>query len=242
MFIYDVFWGASFYESTQVVVFVASNALIFGLFLWYRHKTRARWISYEAEKWLESRSRHRNAPPTPWRKNIRHGMLWLPTIVASLVLSFFPETFGIASHLFRSRSLDHRHFDIPLTWVIAESRSSHIWVVVGRGIGRVGITPYWRKEEPVSEMTFSSFSYDPFDARPPKHAKVLSKRDVPFGNEILACWDIIPYADTRLMPTDPAFAEIFCYGSMNDFGASFSGLRTDSAVFYEILQRVTRRD
>jgi hypothetical protein len=240
-FIYEVFLGSPFYVCAQAIAFFMSNALMLGLFLYYRHKTRDRWINDEAEKWLESRSRQRSIPPSPWGKKIRRGMLWVPTLIAFVVFLFFPETFGIASHMFRSATLDHLHLEVPNNWIIASNANQYLWVVAASGIGRVGISSYWRKEEPVSEMTFSSISYRSYDTEPPAHANVLSKRELPFGNELLICWDIVPYADTRPSPMDTAFAEIVCYAAKKDFSASFSGWRAFSPAFYELLERVTAR-
>ena len=241
-FIYTVFLGASFYVSAQVIALVTGNALMFGLFFYYRHKMRDRWINDEAEKWLASRSLQQGTPASPWRKKMRRGMLWAPILVVLVVFLFFPEALGIASHLFRKLRLDHHRLDISLTWIVANNSNRYIWVVAVQGIGRVGLASYLRREEPVSEMTFSAASYGAYNAQPPAHAKVLSKQELPFGNEVLICWDIIPFADTRPNPIDPAFAEIICSAAKNDFAARFSGWRTDSPIFYEALQRVTGRE
>jgi hypothetical protein len=239
--ILTVFLNAPFYAFAQILAFVTSNALMLGLLLYYRQKTRHRWINEEAGKWLASRSLGRDTGASRWRRQIRRGMLWAPTLIELVVFLFFPEVLGIASHLFRTVSLGHHRIEIPLTWIIADN-SSYIWVVAARGIGRVGPASYWRKDEPISEMTLYSASYGPFDAEPPAHAKVLSKQELPFGNEAMICWDIIPYAYTRPSPIDPGFAEIICSTAQNDFAARFSGWRTDLPMFYEGLQRVTGKE
>jgi hypothetical protein len=177
-------------------------------------------------------------------------MIWAPTFFALVAFLFFPEFLGIVSHLSGQPSLDQYRLEIPLTWIVADTSSSYVdsrlvgsgvWVVAVKGIGRVGLTAYWRKEEPVSEMTFSSAPYNPNDVWLPGHPKVLSQREVPFGKEMLICWDIIPYPDTRPKPMDPAFAEIICRAGKNGFGAHFSGWRTDSPMFYQVLQSVVKK-
>lgn len=248
--VYIVFSSAPFWGSAQAIAFVAGNAVMLTLLFHYRSETRKRWINDEAQQFLANRSLRGITSVSPWRKNGRRGMIWAPTLFVLVVFLFFPESLGIVSHLSGRPSLDHYRLEIPLTWIIAHTSQSYIdsrlvgseiWIVAGKGIVRVGLGAYWRKEEPVSEMTFASAPYNPNDVWLPAHLRVLSKREVPLGNEVLICWDIIPYPDTRLKPMDPAFAEIICPAGKDGFRAHFSGWRTDSPMFYKTLQRVTRK-
>jgi hypothetical protein len=59
-FIFTVFLNAPVYAFAQILAFVTSNTLMFGLLLYYREKTRHRWINEEAEKWLASPSLRRD--------------------------------------------------------------------------------------------------------------------------------------------------------------------------------------
>jgi hypothetical protein len=229
------------------IALVTSNAVMFVLFFHHRRETRDRWINDEAQNFLASRSLQSGTPLSTWRKKIRFGMTWAPTVFVLVVFLFFPEFLGLISHLSGRPSLDHFRLEIPLTWIIADVSSSYIdsrlvgsetWIVAAKGIGRVGLAAYWRMEEPISEMTFSAAPYNPNDVWFPARAKVLSTREVSFGNGTLTCWDIIPYPGMR--PTDPAFAEIICPPGKNGFGAHFSGWRTDTIMFYKTLQRVAR--
>jgi len=248
-FVDGVFLGAPFIGSAQAIGLVTGNAVVLVLLFHYRSETRDRWINDEAQTFLANRPLQGGTPPSKWRKTIRRGMIWAPTLFALVAFLFFPEFLGIVSHLSGQPSLDQYRLEIPLTWIVVDTSSyidsrlveSGVWIVAGKGIGRAGLTTYWRKEEPVSEMTFSSAPYNPNDVWLPAHPKVLSTREVPFGNEILICWDIIPYPDTRPKPMNPAFAEIICPAGKNGFGAHFSGWRTDSAAFYKTLQNVTRK-
>jgi len=249
-FVYGVFLGAPFIGFAQTIALVTGNAAVLVLLFHYRSETRDRWVNDEAQKFLARRPLQGGTPQSKWRKKIRRGMIWAPTLFALVAFLFFPEFLGIVSHLSGQPSLDQYRLEIPLTWIVADTSSSYVdsrlvgsevWVVAGKGIGRVGLTTYWRKEEPVSEMTFSSAPYTPNDVWLPAHPKVLSTREVSFQNEMLICWDIIPYPDTRPKPIDPAFAEIICPAGKNGFGAHFSGWRTDSATFYKTLQNVTKK-
>ena len=248
--VYEAFSSAPFYASAQATTFLMANAVMFGLFFYHHCKTRDQWINNEAQKFLAARSSQDNALLSTWRKKLRRGMVWGPTVFVLGAFLFFPELLGIVSHLPGQPSLDHYRLEIPLTWIVADNSSSYvdsrlvgsqIWIVAGQGIGRVGLAAYWRREEPVSEMTFSYAPYNPNDVWLPAHPKVLSTREVPFGKEVLICWDIIPYPDTRPRPIDPAFAEIICPAGKDGFRAHFSGWRTDSAMFYRALQRVIRK-
>jgi hypothetical protein len=207
--VFTVFLGAPFYKFAQVITLATSNALMVGLLLFHRQKSRGRWINQEAERWLARRSLQEVAPTSPWRKKLRNGMLWVPTLVVFAVFLFLPESLGIASHLVWKASVDPYRLPIPPSWIIVVNGDHYMWVVATRGIGRVGPTSYWRKEEPSSEMTFSSYptSYISHEIGPPMGAKVLSRQDFPFGSEKLICLDVIRFADTRPDPPDPASAD-----------------------------------
>jgi hypothetical protein len=248
--VYEVFSSAPFYASAQTTTFLIANAVMFGLFFYHRSKTRDQWINDEAQKFLAARSSHDAAMLSTWRKKLRRGMGWGPTILVLGVFLFFPEMLGIVSHLSGQPSLDHYRLEIPLTWIIVYDSQTYVdsrlvgsdtWIVATKGIGRAGLGAYWHKEEPVSEITFRFAPHDSPDAWFLEHAKVLSKQELSLGKETLICWDIIPYPDTRPNPLDPAFAEIICPAGKNGFAAHFSGWRTDSPMFYRALQRATRK-
>jgi hypothetical protein len=248
--VYIGFSGAPFYELAQVVALVAGNALMFVLLFYHRSETRDRWISQEAQRFLARRWPQDIGSISRWPTKIRRGMVWAPSLFVLFVFLFVPEFLGILSHRAGQPSLDQHRLKIPLTWIVADNSSSYVdsrlvgsevWIVAGKGIGRVGLSAYWRKEEPVSEMTFSYAPYNPNDVWIPTHAKVLSTQQVAFGNESLICWDIIPYPDLRPKIFDPMFAEIICPPGNNGFRAQFSGWRRDSPTFYRVLQRASRR-
>jgi hypothetical protein len=244
--VYEAFSTASFFASAQTTAFFIANAVMFGLFFYHRSKTRNQWINDEAQRFLAARSSQIAAPVSRWRKKLRHGLVWGPTIFALGVFLFFPELLGIVSHLPGQPSLDHYRLEIPLTWIIVYDDQTYegsrlvrsdTWIVATKGIARAGLDAYWHKEEPVSEITLSFAPHESPDRYFPEHAKVLSRQELSLGNETVVCWDIIPFADTRPKPIDPAFAEIICPAGKNGFGAHFSGWRSDYPLFYKALQQ-----
>jgi len=71
-------------------------------------------------------------------------------------------------------------------------------------------------------------------------ARVLSQHSIPFGGRALNCWDAIPpHPSGRSVDVNYAFADIGCETKPYDFWAHFSGLRTDSPLFYDTLEKVT---
>jgi len=215
-----------------------------GSLVYFRHRTRDRWIRGEADKWLAERIRQTNPQARLWRKRLQRRVLWVPSAVALMVFLFFPETTGFASHMFCGRfiHLGEYRINTPLTWIVASRDDSSAWVIATKGIGRTGFRTYWRKEAPVSEMVFHISS----DPAPPTsewylaHARVLSKQTLQFGPEKLTCLDIVAYAETRPVAMSPDLAEILCSSERNDIGVNFVGQRSDSSDFYEVLQSAAR--
>lgn len=245
-FVYSVFSGASFYVTVEVVALITTNALMFVTFFYYRQTTGDLWISEEAERFLRIRSRQTSKSTSRWRKRIRRSALWAPTALVLLAFLFLPESLGMLSHLFWNRTINGRNLEVPLTWIIADDATTFedghnigrsIWIVAAKGIGRVGAGKYWRKEVPVSEMSFASYPTSLYEPRPSPYSKVVARRELHLGNEVLICWDIVPFAETRPEPMNPQLAEIVCDGMRNDFHVSFSGSRADLGTFNDMLQR-----
>src|ERR1700693_3239042 len=74
-----------------LVAIVSGNALMIGLLIYFRHRTRDRWIRAEAERWLAERSRqtHRAHPLNKWAQR---RVPWIPSGFVLLIVLFFPET------------------------------------------------------------------------------------------------------------------------------------------------------
>jgi len=229
---------------TYILLFMFA-VFILPAFVSYRRRAREQWLAEEAEKWLATRNREQTSPVAAWRKALRRGLLWAPSVMVSLVLPFIPEAIGVGSHLFVSRTanLGRYHVQTPITWMVGSSGENNLSAMTAPGIGRIGIRRYWRLELPLSDMVFW-----PIDHPEEQLSRnvvldgetVLAKRSFPLGNETLTCWDLIhnnPFVGPS--PTDPSIADISCTTETDDFYAHFSGWRSDSAAFYETLQKIT---
>ena len=230
-FVALAFAGAPFEGSLLVATFVFGNILMNGLLIYHRHKTRDRWIRAEAARWLRGRSR--SGALRPRMKRALQVTLWGPSLIALATFLFFPETLGIGTHLFRPRPIDGYAVQVPLTWIVAYSADSYLWVVAGRGIGRVGFAPYWHKSEPISDMIF--YASETVGAAPPKWltANLLPDRTLQIGTEALTCWNVTHLYFKRL---DPDWALVDCYASTTRFRASFSGSNSYLEGFYGVLR------
>src|SRR5437588_1449432 len=230
------FVGSTFQlRNAYLLGFFVGNFLMIGLLIYCRRKTRDRWIRAEAERWLAERSR-----PSVYvrRRKLWGRVLWIPSGLVLVVLLFLPEAAGLVSHLFCGRSVPLHQYRLktPLTWIVASSSNSSALLIATKGIARVGLRSYWQGEEPISEMSFSvGHDSSLLGGWYLAHARILAKPTLERGPEKLTCWDIVPYADTRMSPMDPRSAEILCRSGQNDFAANFVGTRTDSAAFYDLL-------
>jgi hypothetical protein len=217
-----------------LVGIVAGNIALIGSILYYRHKTRHHWVRSEADRWLAQRSRH---PVGVYRARVKsiRKLLWLPSVLALTVFLFLPESFGVFLHLFYSGAVDlnHHHLEVPVTWWITNDGRLYLWALAGKGIGRVGPLPYWRREPPISGMLFYAIS-DPANNhawdKPPIPGIVLSTRTLVFGTDALTCWELRPFR---------GLASVRCVSSKNDFTASFLGQEADVRAFYRVLERST---
>lgn len=223
----------------DLIPFVFGNALMIGLLLYFRHKTRSKWIQAEAERWLAQRSQplvHAR------RRRLWRTVLLMPSVLVLVIFLLFPETAGLVSHLFCGPSVRLRQYrlKIPPTWIVATSNDSSAWIIAGKGIARVGFRQYWQGEEPISEISmYARLDSPPLSEWYLSHAKILSKQTLKLGGEDLTCLDIVSFADARPSRTNPSFVEIFCSSEQNDFNAFFSGQRSDSSAFYGLLLSAT---
>jgi len=208
--------------------------------IYFRHRRRDRWIKEEAEEWLANRSERRSAPTRTWPNKVRRGALLVPSIVALAVFLFLPESMGIVSHLFSGRTveLNNHRLHTPVTSFIRSYHNSYLNVLIGRGIGRVGLMPYWRQDPPFSSLFFYAI-LDPLNDHYSDEfltrEKVILERTMAFGDETLTCWQIIPKSG----PVESDFIAVSCVTSKNDLTASFYGSRRDATVFYKILDDAT---
>ena len=175
---------------------------------------------------------------------MRRALLWVPCMLVSVAFWFVPETVGIASHLFSSRTavLDKYRVQTPISWVIGSSKDYYLWAITAPGMGRIGFRQYWRDEVPVSEMGFYPVPHPEEQLTknvPLDNVTILSKHSFALGNESLNCWDLVHHNKfVGSYPTDPSIADIRCSSDSDHFYAYFFGWRGDTAAFYATLQRI----
>lgn len=242
----SVFWDTYLVGATgDLFIVVLPVVIMFSVFLFHRYRTRDRWISQEAEKWLAMRLRQKAMPTAPWRRIFQRGLLWVPSVLVLVLFLFLPETAGIAAHLLRSRvvTLGNYRIRTPLTYISGTDQSTHLWMLAAPGIGRIGIQPYYRNRVPVTEMVFLRIQHpeQQLDRNVPlESATVLAKKSFPLGKQTLTCWDLIHKNKFVVSsPTDRSVADIGCSTESDDFYAHFFGWRHDSATFYKTLQQIT---
>lgn len=171
----------SYYENAEI-------AIGLDLLLWplwgvlvlalYRRRTRDKNILSEAEEYLSSRTTQ-SIQALRQSGKLERRALWGPTALILVLFLFFPETFGLISHLFYGRltQLGPYRVQTPLTWPIFDHRNSGVVLLPGQGIARVGLGPYRRREE----LGFAAFAFIPESNRPNadwylKYRKPLSEQ------------------------------------------------------------------
>jgi hypothetical protein len=229
-------------ESIVGTTFLVSNVVIPALLIYWRYKRRGQWIAEEANEWLTKRQ---NEPSTLRKRNraILRGLLWLPSLTAMTVFLFLPETMGLVSHLFcgPSVALGKHRMVVPITSFVRIGKlptgeSLYLNVLLGKGICRVGLGPYWQKEPPFSTFFYyanpdtNDHSRDDFLS----HDTILSKRTIEFGDETIACWEVANHRREYEPVT-----RVECRTSKNDLSAGYYGLREDLPEFYNTLSRTT---
>lgn len=207
--------------------------------LFYLRRTRRNvWIREEAERWLAQRaiSPHKAHRSVRLRKVLRK-VLWIPILLALSIFLFFPESMGLVSHLFypSTMALNGHRVKPPLTSLVSEFPLL-MDVYVGRGIARVGLSPYWHMDPPFSYMGFSA--QDPSENSPITYfasETAVLDRTVELGDETISCWRI----SRSYERAQTGFLILRCRSSKNDFSAAFDGSGKDASVFYNILERST---
>jgi len=138
------------------------------------------------------------------------------------------------------------HIRTPLTCIVSGDYKTYLWTFSAPGIARLGFRKYWKRDIPVSEMSFYPVEHSeqqlvknvPLDGE-----TILAKRSIRFGQQTMNCWDLIHHNKfVGSSPSDPTLADIACSTDNDDFYAHFSGWRGDAPTFYETLQRITFTD
>jgi hypothetical protein len=246
---FEYFWNFFYLDSyfpadTNILIVIIANLILFTVFLLYRYRTRKRRLDEEANKYLARRVRERAVPVAANRKRMRRRLLWVPSLLVSIVFMFVPETVGIASHLLSSRTavLDKYRVQTPISWIVGYTQDNYLWAITAPGIGRIGFQRYWRNEVPVSEMGFYPIPHPELQIDknvPLDNATILAKHSFGLGKESLTCWDLIHH--NRFVgpsPTDPSIADVRCSSESEHFYVYFVGWRGDLPEFYKTLQSI----
>jgi hypothetical protein len=246
---FEYFWYLFYLDSyfppdARILILIIANLILLTVFLLYRYRTRKRRLDEEANKYLARRMRERAVPLPANRKRMRRRLLWVPSLLVSIVFMFVPETVGIASHLFLSRTavLDKYRVQTPITWIVGYTPDNYLWAITAPGIGRIGFQRYWRNDVPVSEMGFIPIHHPELQLDknvPLNNSTILAKHSFGLGTESLTCWDLIHH--NRFVgpsPTDPSIADIRCSSESEHFYAYFVGWRGDLPRFYKTMQSI----
>lgn len=211
--------------------------------VFFRKKTRRRRNEADATRWLAERS---GTPSTMgylrWQRRAKRWSTWGPAAVAIVVLLFYPETFGIASHLFHPGAwkLGQYRVQIPITWIVVPSwgddeEFSSVHLLKAKGIARD-----WQVVLRISAVGFRSRhpQLGQQMSRQPKGVKITSTRTFPVGNGDVTCWEYtLDHIDWEY-----GIAAVACSSPGGEFGASFFGQKTDIPDFYRVIQGARRND
>jgi hypothetical protein len=129
---------------------IAGNAVLVGPILYYRHKTRHKWVEAEAERWLAHRARSsdqgrrcdRLVRKLPW---VPRYLLWAPSACAMFVLVFFPA----ATQIWYGHRVGNFTIPLPWRWTILQEYRDGVqpyWMealMSRESVGRFGVNPFW---------------------------------------------------------------------------------------------------
>ena len=233
----------SYYENAEIAIGLVLllwplwGVLVLAL---YRRRMRDKNILSEAEAYLSSRTTQ-SIQALRQSGKLERRALWGPTGLVLVLFVFFPETFGLISHLFYGRlaQLGPYRVETPLTWTIFDERDSGVFLLPGKGIARVGLGPYRRREE----LGSASFAFIPESERSNadwylKYRKPLSEQRLSLGKRTFICWNFVPWYEASTVETRASFVDVACRTEDRDFSATFSGERGEVATFYHVLETI----
>ena len=229
-------------------------------FVAIRRRTRPWKIEYDAVGFALRQAERRTHPArAKCKRTTGRILIWVPTLIAALVLFFFP----IASHLLHPSSRYLPNHLVPVPWNFTVFSSLELSpkygsvTALGRntGAGRFGLTPAGSRE-PLSVMSFGAFRSDfisltvASDRAREAASHGGTRREFRLGDVTLTCWQYKP-ARNRGWVSGPFAFRIFaghfwqieCEAPADvhrqQFGASFTGREEDVATFYKTLEGVT---
>jgi hypothetical protein len=234
-------------------IFICGVALTICIPLAIRKKTKDWKIKYAAEAWLERRSKPPLLPSQSRRSRILcRSLLWFPSICAALVLCFCP----LASHPLTSGKLIDYRVPIPWTWMIVYRYqnpglvSSVHTLISSDGVGRFGVTPFWRKDASYSTASFAAYTWSssPEDKRQTDYLRRQNATDIAtseftVGELHFAC---VEYMAVYQRFPNLSGLSVQCEASTTTgkghFMAYFFGRREDIPAFYDVLHKVKRTE
>jgi hypothetical protein len=230
---------APFFGVALITVFVVGNVLMNALLVYYRHKTRERWIRAEAAKWLNRRGRRKE------RHKAARLSLWLPSIIALWVLLFLP----FATHVIHPSSHYLPNYRIPMPWAwtaVPVCFGDTCWVdavISSKGRGRFGMTPFWPKAQ-LSMVSFGTTRSDYSDASDwrPRGVSQLTMADLNVGNMPLKCWQYVSPNDLFDRQLVGLGADVMAWSVVcgnRTFYANFFGRAEDLPAFYSVLRHTS---
>jgi len=217
----------------------------------FRRRTLPWKIEYDAEGWELFKVECKEHPAhARYRRIVRRSLLWVPSLIAALVVFFFP----VVSHILHPRSEYLRHYRVPIPWNItvlswSVPYAESDWVFAfgsSSGTGLFGVTPFrvWDPSQPTSFMVFQSispdagtfeFNHKQTEARRAGAPQVFT-RQFRLGDVALSCWQYVP----RWSWSQGANTlwEVACEtpvdGRQHSFRALLYGRKEDILRFYKI--------
>jgi hypothetical protein len=235
---------------------IAGNAVLVGPILYYRYKTRHKWVEAEAERWLANRKRSSDEGRW-WGRLVRklpcvqRYLLWVPSACAMFVLVFFPA----ATQIRYGHRVGNFTIPLPWSWTILEYRDDvqpYIMeaLMSREGVSRFGVNPFWSLNASFSEVWFVTAPDGTFgpDRRGRERERAgmaqVSKREVVLRDLTVTCWEFLrSYQSYTLLSGS---WEIECespeFNRYRDFQAGFVGRQEDTSEFYRVLQQVRTID
>jgi hypothetical protein len=203
----------------------------------------------------------RRAPPFMWpprkRLNGHKVGVWIPSLIATITLLYFPLACAVSVHLCHgpTETLPHYRIRIPWDWWVCDRESydeeEHtISVLVGKGIAQVGFRPYRTGRWIRSFVTFNNYDQGFTERRLKQKAQEERKDVIPhdlrIGNVPVTCWEYGPPARWWETQEGPSEREVDCStsqdGNVPYIFASFTGPQEDIPGFYKVVERIERTD
>ncbi len=209
--------------------------------------TGNRSVQIELARWIGEREAGTSATQRKSRNRAIGAALFSPSATVLLIFLFFPEVWGIASHVGwpGAGRLCGYKVPIPLTWIVAAHETdesdgtSYLNGLASRSPGFAKLVLFRPLDVPLSSWGFTEYRYSGNkNARPelPKKSALYAERTISIGNETITCLDYWPgYFAPK--PRDASVAYIKCSGA-SGLIAWFDGERADLPKFYEMLSGI----